>query len=357
MPGRLDVGFNDALALVAPGSPLRDGLDRILQGNRGALIVVGDGPEVLAICSGGFLLDAEYSPQRLSELAKMDGAIIIASDASRIARANVHLVPNPNVPTSETGTRHRTAERVARSINVPVISVSEDLSVIAVYHGEIKHPLELSTRLLNRANQALQTLERYKVRLDAVSGSLSALEVEDLVTVRDVATVLQRTEMVRRIAEEIHGYILELGSDGRLLRLQLEELLGNVEDDRRLVIKDYFRPARSWGLPEAMHALANLSTDDLLNLTWISDVLKLPPHAAELDAVLQPRGYRLLSKIPRLPDSVTDRIVERFGSLPKILRATVNDLDDVEGVGETRARAIQEGLSRLAESSVLDRYG
>ena len=218
----------------------------------GALIVVGDGPEVLNICSGGFLLDAEFSPQRLSELAKMDGAIILAADASRIARANVHLVPNPNVPTSETGTRHRTAERVARSIDVPVISVSEDMSVIAVYHGDDKHPLEPIPRLLNRANQALQTLERYKNRLDAVSGSLSALEVEDLVTVRDVVTVLQRTEMVRRIAEEIEGYIVELGVDGRLVRLQLEELMGGVEDDRRLVIKDYFHDDQDWHLADAM---------------------------------------------------------------------------------------------------------
>ncbi|HUQ63334.1 MAG TPA: DNA integrity scanning diadenylate cyclase DisA, partial [Acidimicrobiales bacterium] len=226
MPARRNLGLTDALAAVAPGQPLREGLDRILQANKGALIVVGDGPEVLAICSGGFLLDAEFSPQRLSELAKMDGAIILAPDASRIARANVHLVPDPTAPTSETGTRHRTAERVARSLNVPVVSVSENMSSIAVYYGDHKHPLELSARLLNRANQALQTLERYKVRLDTVSGSLSALEVEDLVTVRDVVTVLQRTEMVRRIAEEIHGYIVELGTDGRLIRLQLEELLG-----------------------------------------------------------------------------------------------------------------------------------
>src|SRR3990170_3355731 len=226
--------------MVAPGQPLREGLDRILQANMGGLIVVGDGPEVLAICSGGFLLDAEFSPQRLSELAKMDGAIILAPDASRIARANVHLVPSPNVPTSETGTRHRTAERVARSIDVPVISVSEDLSIIAVYRHDLKHQLEATPRLLARANQALQTLERYKNRLDAVSGSLSALEIEDLVTVRDVATVLQRAEMVRRIAEEIEGYVIELGADGRLVLLQLEELMGSVEDDRRLVAKDYF---------------------------------------------------------------------------------------------------------------------
>ena len=342
--------MTEALAGVAPGRPLREGLDRILQANMGALIVVGDGPEVLAICSGGFLLDAEFTPQRASELAKMDGAIILASDASRIARANVHLVPNPHVPTSETGTRHRTAERVARSIPVPVISVSEDMSMIAVYVGDLKHPLEPIQRLLNRANQALQTLERYKNRLDTVSGSLSALEVEDLVTVRDVATVLQRAEMVRRIAEEIEGYIVELGTDGRLVLLQLEELMGGVEDDRRLVIKDYSQADDTWQLSQAMSTLADL------DLKSVMSILHLPADAAELDMSLQPRGYRLLSKIPRLPDAVIERIVERFGNLQKIMRATIDDLDDVEGVGNTRARAIKDGLSRLAETSILDRY-
>ena len=346
----------EALATVAPGTPLREGLDRILQANMGALLVIGDGPDVLAICSGGFLLDAEFSPQRLSELAKMDGAIVLAADASRIARANVHLVPNPNVPTSETGTRHRTAERVARSIDVPVISVSEDMSLVAVYRHDLKHPLEPIPRLLNRANQALQTLERYKNRLDTVSGSLSALEVEDLVTVRDVVTVLQRAEMVRRIAEEIDGYIVELGTDGRLVLLQLDELMGGVEDDRRLVIKDYFHQSATWRLDQAMEQLSNLSTEDLLDLKTVAGILHLPADASELDAGLQPRGYRLLSKIPRLPEAVIDRIVERFGTLQKIMRATIDDLDDVEGVGATRARAIKEGLSRLAETSILDRY-
>ncbi|HEX9260687.1 MAG TPA: DNA integrity scanning diadenylate cyclase DisA, partial [Acidimicrobiales bacterium] len=221
-----------ALGAVAPGTQLREGLDRIVKAKMGALLVVGDGPDVLSICSGGFLVDTQFTPQRLSELAKMDGAIILAADASRIARANVHLVPNPNVPTSETGTRHRTAERVARSIDVPVISVSEDMSVIAVYVGSVKHVLEEIPRLLNRANQALQTLERYRARLDEVAGSLSALEMEDVVTVRDVATVLQRNEMVRRIAEEIDSYVVELGVDARLIKLQLDELMADCEDER-----------------------------------------------------------------------------------------------------------------------------
>jgi len=346
----------EALAAVAPGRPLREGLDRILQASMGALIVVGDGPDVLAICSGGFLLDAEFTPQRLSELAKMDGAIILAPDASRIARANVHLVPNPNVGTTETGTRHRTAERVARSIDVPVISVSEDMSVIAVYRNDLKHPLEPIPRLVNRANQALQTLERYKTRLDTVAGALSALEVEDLVTLRDVVTVLQRTEMVRRIAEEIDGYIVELGTDGRLVLLQLEELMGGVEDDRRLVIKDYFLDQPGWRLDQALEALSDLSTENLLDLKAVAGVLNLPPDSEELDSTMNPRGFRLLSKIPRLPDSVIDHLVARFGSLQKVMRAGIDDLEEVEGVGEARARAIKEGLSRLAETSILDRY-
>ena len=285
----------------------------------------------------------------------MDGAIIVAPDASRIARANVHLVPNPNVPTSETGTRHRTAERVARSIDVPVLSVSEDMGVIAVYVGPFKHVLQEIPRLLARSNQALQTLERYKSRLDDVSSALSSLEVEDLVTLRDVAAVLQRNEMVRRIAEEIDSYIVELGVDARLVRLQLDELMGDVEDDRYYVIQDYLHegPGR---IDDALEALAELSTEELLDLRAVAATLHLPGGGADLDRPLQPRGFRLLAKVPRLPEGVVDHIIDRFGSLQKIMRATIDDLDDVEGVGEVRARAIKDGLSRLTETSILDRY-
>jgi diadenylate cyclase len=344
-----------ALRLVAPGTELREGLDRILQARMGALIVVGDGPDVLSVCSGGFLLDAEFTPQRLSELAKMDGAIILAADSSRVARANVHLVPDPDIATSETGTRHRTAERVARQIDVPVITVSEDMSLVAIHRQGLKRTLEPIPRVLARADQALQILERYKTRLDAVSGSLSALEVEDLVTVRDVATVLQRAEMVRRIAEEIEGYVIELGADGRLVLLQLDELMGGVEDDRRLVAKDYFQEETDWELIDVMNRLADLETESLLDLRDVAGVLHLPADMS-IDTALQPRGFRLLNKIPRIPEVVADHVVERFASLQKIMRAGVTDLVEVEGVGDARARAIKEGLSRLAETSILERY-
>ena len=348
--------LHGALARVAPGTPLRDGLDRIVRAKMGALVVIGDGPDVLSICSGGFLLDAPFSPQRLSELAKMDGAIIITTDGTRIARANVHLVPNPNTPTSETGTRHRTAERVARSIDVPVVSVSEDMSVIAVYIGETKHVLEDIPRLLNRANQALQTLERYKLRLDDVSGTLSALEVQDLVTVRDVATVLQRSEMARRISAEIDNQVVELGADARLIQLQLNELMGDAEDERWSVLQDYCGCPTEQDIDDALVVLSDLDDEDLLDLHVVSRVLHLGEGEEGVDRSVAPRGYRLLAKLHRLPEDVIESVVARFGSLHRIMRATVADLDDVAGVDTEGARSIKDGLTRLAETSILDRY-
>jgi diadenylate cyclase len=209
--------------------------------------------------------------------------------------------------------------------------------------------------VLARADQALQILGRYKARLDAVSGTLSALEVEDLVTVRDVATVLQRAEMVRRIAEEIVGYVVELGSDGRLVLLQLEELMGGVEDDRRLVAKDYFSTDRDLELLDVMRALSALDDEQLLDVAAVAGVLNLGPTVG-IDSALQPRGFRLLHKIPRLPEAVSDHVVARFANLQKIMRAGLGDLIEVEGVGDARARAIKDGLSRLAETSILERY-
>jgi diadenylate cyclase len=347
----------EALSTIAPGRALREGLDRILQANMGALIVVGDGTEVLSICSGGFLLDSEFSPPRLSELAKMDGAIILAADASRIARANVHLVPNPAVITTETGTRHRTAERVARSIDVPVITVSEDRSVITVYRGEQQRPLVPVERLLARANQALETLEGYRDRLDLVTNALSALEVEDMVTTRDVVTVLQRTEMVRRIAEEVDGYSIELGSDSRLVRLQLEEMLAGVEQERRQILRDYLPTDPAWEVGDALGALSHLSTERLLDLSKVASVLHIGAPSSDVESALRPYGYRLLSKIPRLPDQVVRNIVDRYGGLQQVLRASIEDLDTVEGIEVAGAHFVKEGLARLAETSILDRLG
>ena len=358
----------DALALVAPGQPLRDGIERVLQANRGLLLVVGDGPDVLSICTGGFLLDAEFSPQRLSELAKMDGAVILSPNADRIARANVHLMPNATISTIETGTRHRTAERVARSIDVPVVSVSAAMGLVTVYRRDTRHVLQDERRLHERVRQALQTTRRFRARFDVALTALSALEIADTVTVRDVAAVLQPAGLLDGIADEVKVDLVELGEDGRLLRLQLEEVLDGIDPVRRLVVRDYIhchtpahaegrdghRDASSDEVDHALEVLAGLSTDDLLEVRRVSAVLGL--GHSDPDAPVEPRGYRLLHRLPRFPEALVDRIVEHFGGLQRIMRTSVADLEEVEGVGEARARSVKEGLARLAEASILDRY-
>jgi diadenylate cyclase len=344
------------VAAVAPGTSLREGLDRALRGRTGALVVLGNDRTVESICTGGFTLDVEFSATGFRELAKMDGAIILDKDAARIIRAGVHLMPDASIPTDEAGTRHRTADRVARQTGWPVIAVSQSMHIIAVYIGEVRYVLEDAGAILSRANQALATLERYKNRLDEVAGTLSALEIEDLVTVRDVASVAQRLEMVLRIAHEIEDYVLELGSDGRLLSLQLDELVAGVPFDRELVTRDYAPSSRrTRTADETLRDLEALSPADLLELGAIAKALGLG-GVESLDSAVSPRGYRLLAKVPRLPNAVVERLVEHFGHLQKLLAASIDDLQTVDGVGDTRARSVREGLSRLAESSILERY-
>jgi diadenylate cyclase len=348
-----DEQLRSALARVAPGMPLRDGIDRVVRSKAGALLVLSDDPEVLAICTGGFLVDAPYSPQRLSELAKMDGAIIISTDGGRIARANVHLVPDPTVPTSETGTRHRTAERVARSLDVPVISASEEMGVINVYAGGSKHQLQETGRLLDRSNQALQTLERYTERLNGSIASLSALEVEDIVTVRDVAVVMQRGEMVHRISDEIETLIVELGVDARLLRLQLDEVYGEIDDQLDLVVADYLPLARD--ADDTLAELMRLSDEDLRDLRIVAATLHRK-DVSDLDAEVAPKGLRLLRRVHRLDDEVSCRIANHFGRFSRLQRATVDELVTIDGVDTAIAQQIRETLTRVTESTILDQY-
>jgi len=351
-----DPRLRATLAAVAPGTDLRDGLERILSGRTGALIVLGYDKTVESICTGGFSLDVDFSATGLRELAKMDGAIVCDREATRILRAGVHLMPASSVVTAETGTRHRTADRVARQTGLPVISVSQSMNVIALYVADTRYVLENTGAILSHANQALATLERYKMRLDEVSGTLSALEIEDLVTVRDVAAVIQRLEMVLRIANEIKDYVLELGTDGRLLALQLDELVAGVDSERELVIRDYIPNGRRARDANAVLAeVDSLSSTDLLDIASVAGPLGLG-GPEELDSAVSPRGYRLLAKVPRLPGTVVERLVDNFGSLQKLLAASIDNLQTVDGVGDTRARSVREGLSRLAEASILERY-
>ncbi|MFK5635211.1 MULTISPECIES: DNA integrity scanning diadenylate cyclase DisA [unclassified Ornithinimicrobium] len=359
MPERTDEDLLRAtLAAVAPGTDLRDGLERILRGRTGALIVLGSDRTVEAIISGGFELDVEFSATRLRELAKMDGAIVLSRDGTRILRAAAQLVPDPAIETKESGTRHRTAERTAKQTGMPVISVSQSMAIVALYVNSLRHVLEARAQILAQANQALQTLERYRARLDEVTSTLSALEIEDLVTIREVAAVLQRLEMVRRISAEIEQYVVELGVDGRLVGLQLEELTGGIGRDRELVIRDYAAAAEAIRDPaDVLESLSRLDSAELLDLVSVARCMGITVIGDGMDHhSLTPSGFRLLHRIPRLPGAIVDRLVDHFGNFQALLSAGLEDLMQVDGVGEARARAVREGLSRLAESSILERY-
>ncbi|MDH7497614.1 MAG: DNA integrity scanning diadenylate cyclase DisA, partial [Syntrophomonadaceae bacterium] len=329
-----------ALQLVAPGTLLRVGLENILKAKTGALIVVGDSPEVMALVSGGFRLDCEYSPASLYELAKMDGAIIMNDDASRILVANAQLVPDPGLPSSETGIRHRTAERVARQTGALVIAISQRRGLVTLYQGNASYVLRDIGTILAKANQALQTLGKYRSVLDQDLARLGGLEFEGMVTVGDVCRVLRRAMMVLSVGQEIDNYIVELGSEGRLVRMQLEEMLAGVEEEAFLIVKDYARaPARN--AAEVLSSLMKCIEDDSSDSLAAARALGLGASASALEQHVSPRGYRLLQKLPRIPAAIIDNLVEAFGDFPAILRATIEQLDDVEGIGEARAKSIR----------------
>lgn len=345
----------NAVQQVAPGTELRTALELIIAAGSGALIVIGENDKVLSISNGGFDLDAFLTSQRLFELAKMDGAIILSDDSKRIILANVHLVPDASLSTSETGIRHRTAERVSKQTGALVISISEQRGMISIYIEDLKYTLEDVRMVLAKANQALQTLEKYRYRLDQVLSSLSALEFQNLVTLLDVATALQRMEMVERIAKEIYRYIAQLGIDGRLIELQLDESMSNIEEDSLMLIEDYKKNSRRTA-DQIKRKLSQLNSDELLDLNNFCSVLGYKDFADMAEVKISPKGYRLLTKIPRLPSQVIHKLCKKFSSLEKLLQASIEELDDVEGVGEIRAHAIKDGLKRLREYNFFGRY-
>lgn len=347
---------SDILRLVAPGTLFREGLDNVLGAKTGALIVVGHDDSVRELVDGGFHIDCLFSPAHLYELAKMDGAIILSNDGRRILYANAQLVPSSSIPSTETGIRHRTAQRTARQTGKLVISISQRRDVITLYQGNYRYALKDIGVILTKANQAIQTLEKYKSVLDQSMTNLSALEFEELVTLNEVAMVIQRIEMVLRIKSEIERYINELGTEGRLISMQLEELVVNIEKEAHLVIRDYCSTADCQIPSEILARLNKLSADELLEYGNIVRVLGYHPNNNLQEESVAPRGHRILNKIPRLPVPVIQKLVERFESLPRVMMATIEELDEVEGIGDVRARTIKEGLKRIQEQVFIDRH-
>lgn len=341
-PGSLD----DALSLVAPGTPLREAIDDLIAAHSGAIIVAGDEDELAHVCSGGFGIDMDFTPQRLFELGKMDGAIVLDARCERILRANVHLIPDPALPTSETGMRHRAAERVSLQTNALVVSISKRREVVHLYRGGRRLRLDPLDVALAKADQALQTLQRYRARLDEDLDHLMALEFEDLVTFSEVATVVGRFEMVTRVAAEVSRHIQALGREGRLIRMQADELRTGVEEEYLTLLLDYAHDDAA-DPREVRAKLRGLADERVIDAEAVAGALGYPSVAQATDDRLHARGWRVLRRVPLLPATVIGRVVERFGGVPALIGASEDQLDDVDGVGSRRARAIAEGLRRL----------
>jgi diadenylate cyclase len=341
---------------VAPGTALRAGIDDIIRAQHGALIVIGEPNDLAFLFSGGMRLDLPFSSQVLYELAKMDGAIILGSGIEKIVYANVQLMPDPAIPSSETGTRHRTAERVAKQTDALVVSISQQRETVTIFVGDLRYQLGEISDVLARTNQALGTLETYRTRLDQGLTRLTALEFQSAVMLDDVLVVLQRAEMTTRMAEEIERNCVELGEEGRLIRMQLDELMEDVPREKAAVVNDYELSGEAANAALVLERLSGLPYGRLLEFEELAELLGYARDTNPLDHTVQPRGHRVLSRIPRLPDSVIRHVVADFGSLDAVIRASHRDLEAVDGVGSVRAREIREGLRRLQEHNLVDRY-
>jgi diadenylate cyclase len=345
-----------ALEMVAPGTALREGIDSVLHARTGGLLVIGEVDDLSFLFSGGIKIDVDYTPPLLFQLAKMDGAIVLNANATKIAMANVQLIPDPTILSLETGTRERTAERVSKQTDSLVVAVSQRRDVVSLYVDGAKYTLDDIPVVLAKANQALATLDKYRTRLDQVSTRLTALEFEGGATLHDVLTVLQRAELVTRMAVEIERYIVELGTEGRLIEMQLEEVMVGVAGDKAALVHDYLAEHSDEAFASALDQIGRLPHPDLLDFGRLAEVLGYDRKLNTLDYPVSPRGYRILGKIPRLPRIVVSGIVREFGGLDELLAATDAELEAVEGVGEIRAKDIREGLRRLQEINLVDRY-
>ena len=346
--------ITEVLKLIAPGTPIREGLENILKAKTGALIVIGDTKEILDLVDGGFKLDVEYTSSRLYELAKMDGAIVLSADFKRILFANAQLIPSSDISTNETGTRHRTAERTAKQSGGLVISISQRRSLITIYKGNSRYVLEDTSKVSAKANQALQTVEKYKKVFDSKLSLLNEYEFNDIVTLENVIIAIQRAEMVMKIVDEVQKTIYELGEEGRLLEMQLQELTGDLEKEELLIIKDYIAPGKKRTNTKVLEEINNLQHEELLKSQVVAKILGYEDFDNFDEVGVYTKGYRILSKIPRMPSNIVENLVKSFKSFQHILTADIPKLDEVDGIGEVRARTIKQSLKRMQEQFVFD---
>ena len=351
-----DDSTQELLRLIAPGTPITDGIENILRAKTGALLLITDNNDVIKeIVDGGFTINEDYTSSKLYELAKMDGAIILSGDLKKILFANAQLIPSREIETRETGTRHRTAERTAKQTGELVISISQRRNIITIFKGNFRYILEDTNAVLNKANQGIQTLERYKKVFDSRLSILNEYEFNDIVTLKNVIDVIQRAEMVMRIADEIQRQIYELGNDGRLVKMQLDELIGGLEKEELLIIKDYMASAKKKKTPEKiLEELSEISYEEVMRETTVSKLLGYETFDNYDEVGVYTRGYRILNKVPRMPANIVENLILSFKSFQHILDADIESLDEVDGIGEVRARTIKQALKRMQEQFMFE---
>ena len=332
---------------LLPGEPLRKGVDLIADKKSGGLIVIGSSNKLEKISSGGInLKNCSYTPEMLSELAKMDGAVIVDENVSTILKANVHLNPSDNLQTSETGTRHRTAERVSAETNLKVIAVSEESSAIKVFHNMKVIELEEPSMILGRVNESLQSVDRMRRRFDEVLLQLGELEMEDTITNQQVLTVIQRGELLIRLANQVKNEAENLGEEAGIVMIQIESLESGVEYTLSLVLKDHLPSKKYRNIKKAKSEISNMTYEELNTISHLGAILMMQP----LDEISTPRGYRVLARLPGLPDNLHDPLIKKFKTLPKLLGASTDKLFQVDGIGRNRAQQLRDYFDTLLKN-------
>lgn len=338
---------NSELTQLLPGEPLRIGVDLIADKKSGALIVIGSSAKLEKISSGGVdLINCEYSPEMLSELAKMDGAIIVDELVTKILKANVHLNPSDTLNTTQTGTRHRTAERTAEETNLTVITVSEESSLVKVFTNSDTTELEEPSVILGRVNESLQSVDRMRRRFDDAVAELGELEIENSLSNQQVLEVIQRGELLTRLAKQVRSEALRLGGEAGLVLIQIDSLESGVTSTLNLVLKDHLPAKKYRNIAKAIDEISRQSYEELNDINYLGSVLgKLP-----LDDLSISKGYRVLARLPNLPENLHDSIIQKFKTLPKLLSASPEKLYEIEGIGRGRAQQLRNYFDTLLKN-------
>ncbi|WP_448375626.1 DNA integrity scanning diadenylate cyclase DisA [Fervidobacterium sp.] len=348
MPDIVDQEMMEKIKLLSPGTKLRKAIDDIIHAQFGALIVFldeDDLPKYSTILQVGFKIDCPFSPEKLYELSKMDGAIVIAEDGSKIIGANVHIVPDPGIPTTETGTRHRTAERVAKQLGKMVVAISKRRNVVTLYYKDKKYVFGDLNFVLTKVGQTINAIERFRESFDRDLEILDESEIEGNVSLDSVCEILVRGIEIKTISANVQLSIIELGSEGRLSQMRLREALKDLNEILTLIIMDYSK--KEIGEDEAKQVLETLMKIDHRILPFARalgyDVTNIQQVS---DMIVRPRGYRILRNEVHIPMNISQNVIKSFHSIDQLVKTNANVLQKVEGIGNKRAKAI---LRRLRE--------